>query len=50
MMHLVILNKFLEDDKKLIYDASFNAIKEEKFAFKLPKGKKIEAPQKAVEA
>lgn len=50
MLLLVFLNKILEEDKKLIYDASFNAIKDEKFAFKLPKGKKIEAPQKAADA
>lgn len=38
-----------DDDKKIIYDASFNAIKEEKYSFKLPKGKKIEAAPKPVE-
>ena len=46
---LLFKNYFIEDDKKIIYDASFNAIKEEKYSFKLPKGKKIEPAPKPVD-
>jgi hypothetical protein len=34
----------IDDEKKVIYDESFNAIKNEKFGFKLPRGAKKEKP------
>ena len=40
-----------DEDKKTIYDESFTKIKEEKYAFKLPRGvKKTKAPPAADQA